>query len=85
MWPAGPRSRPCWICPLNRWLAVLVSKGATENATVVKELLEDLVARGVNPDRKRLFIIDGTGWLEMASTGYIGCAVEIMIKTAIGI
>ena len=30
-----------------------IREGATENATVVKELLEDLVARGVNPDQKR--------------------------------
>jgi transposase-like protein len=34
-------------------------QGATENTTVVKELLEDLVARGLNPDRRYLFVIDG--------------------------
>lgn len=34
--------------------------GATENTTVVKSLLEDLVDRGVRPDRKRLFVIDGS-------------------------
>jgi len=28
-----------------------IREGATENAAVVKELLEDLVARGVNPDQ----------------------------------
>ena len=27
-----------------------IREGATENATVAKELLEDLVARGVNPE-----------------------------------
>lgn len=37
-----------------------ISEGATENAVVVKELLEDLVARGVTPGRKRLFVIDGS-------------------------
>lgn len=34
--------------------------GATENTTVVKSLLEDLVDRGVRADRKRLFVIDGS-------------------------
>lgn len=38
-------------------------QGASENATVVKELLEDLVARGIKPaaagGRRRLFVIDG--------------------------
>lgn len=34
--------------------------GATENSTVVKGLLEDLVERGVTPDRRRLFVIDGS-------------------------
>lgn len=34
--------------------------GASENAIVVKELLEDLVARGIRPGRRRLFVIDGS-------------------------
>ena len=34
-------------------------QGATENTTVVKELLEDLVARGLDPERRYLFVIDG--------------------------
>ncbi len=37
-----------------------IAEGATENAVVVKGLLEDLVERGVKPGRKRLFIIDGS-------------------------
>ena len=37
-----------------------ITEGATENAVVVKELLADLVARGVKPGRKRLFVIDGS-------------------------
>ena len=37
-----------------------LSEGATENAVVVKELLADLVARGVKPGRRRLFVIDGS-------------------------
>jgi putative transposase len=34
-------------------------QGATENTTVVKDLLEDLVVRGLNPERRYLFVIDG--------------------------
>jgi len=37
-----------------------LADGATENAVVVKGLLEDLVARGVSPEQRRLFIIDGS-------------------------
>jgi len=36
-----------------------VMEGATENATVLKGLLESMVERGVKPNRKRLFVIDG--------------------------
>src|SRR5262245_11409308 len=36
-----------------------VRDGATENAAVVTALLEDLVSRGVDPKRCRLFVIDG--------------------------
>jgi putative transposase len=35
-------------------------EGASENAMVVKDLLEDLVARGIRPGRRRLFVIDGS-------------------------
>ncbi|MGC1724868.1 MAG: transposase [Candidatus Acidiferrales bacterium] len=41
-------------------------QGATENTTVVKSLLEDLVARGLKPDRRYLFIIDGAKALRAA-------------------
>lgn len=37
-----------------------IKEGASENATVVTDLLEDLVARGVKPGRRRLFVIDGS-------------------------
>jgi putative transposase len=36
-----------------------LAAGASENATVVKELLEGLVARGLDPREPRLFVIDG--------------------------
>lgn len=41
-------------------------EGATENAEVAKALLEDLVARGVSPFPKRLFVIDGSKALRKA-------------------
>ena len=40
--------------------------GASENAEVVKGLLEDIVARGVKPGRRRLFVIDGSKALRVA-------------------
>jgi transposase-like protein len=49
-----------------------IREGATENATVTKELLEDLVARGVNPDQKQLFVIDGSKALRAAINAVFG-------------
>jgi putative transposase len=43
-----------------------LTDGATENAAVVKQLLEDLVSRGIEPKRKRLFVIDGSKALRSA-------------------
>jgi len=37
-----------------------IADGATENAAVVKDLLESMVERGVKPGVKRLFVIDGS-------------------------
>jgi len=37
-----------------------LADGATENAVVVKGLLQDLVERGVSPKNRRLFVIDGS-------------------------
>ena len=34
-------------------------EGATENGTVVRDLLTEVVARGLDPKRRRLFVIDG--------------------------
>ena len=41
-------------------------EGASENAIVVVGLLEELVERGVKPDRRRLFVIDGAKALRKA-------------------
>jgi len=47
-------------------------EGATENATVVKELLEDFVSRGIDPKRKKLFVIDGSKALRSAIDSVFG-------------
>ena len=49
-----------------------IREGATENATVVKELLEDLVGRGLKPEQKRLFVIDGSKALRTAINAVFG-------------
>jgi transposase-like protein len=41
-------------------------EGATENATVVKDLLTNIVSRGLDPKRRRLFVIDGSPALRAA-------------------
>jgi transposase-like protein len=43
-----------------------VREGASENAVVVKDLLESLVERGVKPGRRRLFVTDGSKALRTA-------------------
>lgn len=48
--------------------------GATENAVVVKALLEDLVERGLRPERRRLFVIDGSKALRSAISAVFGPA-----------
>ena len=47
-------------------------EGATENAVVVTGLLEDLVERGVQPARRRLFVIDGSKALRQAIDAVFG-------------
>jgi transposase-like protein len=49
-----------------------LAEGATENAVVVKGLLEDLVERGVKPGRRRLFVIDGSKALRKAIDAVYG-------------
>jgi transposase-like protein len=46
--------------------------GATENAAAVEDLLQQLVARGVNPKAKRLFVIDGAKALRAAISKVFG-------------
>ena len=49
-----------------------LAEGASENAVVVKGLLEDLVERGVDPSRRRLFVIDGSKALRKAIDAVFG-------------
>lgn len=47
-------------------------EGTTENTTVVRALLADLVDRGLSPDRPVLFAIDGAKALRKAITAVFG-------------
>jgi putative transposase len=46
--------------------ALGLREGSSENAIIATELLQDLVARGVKPDQRRLFVIDGSKALRAA-------------------
>ncbi|MDA1104962.1 MAG: IS256 family transposase [Gemmatimonadetes bacterium] len=43
-----------------------VRQGASENAALTRALLEDLVERGLDPARRRLFVVDGAKALRKA-------------------
>lgn len=47
-------------------------EGATENAAVAKALLEDLVGRGLDPQRRYLFVVDGAKALRCAIDAVFG-------------
>ncbi|HEV2690828.1 MAG TPA: transposase [Bryobacteraceae bacterium] len=47
-------------------------EGATENAEAAKDLLQHLVEHGVDPTRRRLFIIDGSKALRTAINAVFG-------------
>jgi len=49
-----------------------IQQGATENAAAVEDLLAQLVARGVDPKAKRLFVIDGAKALRAAINKVFG-------------
>ncbi len=56
----------------GRKIILGLRQGATENATVCKDLLTDLVSRGVSNDRPTLFVIDGAKALRSAVTDVWG-------------
>jgi putative transposase len=49
-----------------------IQQGATENTAAVEDLLQQLVARGVDPKAKRLFVIDGAKALRAAINRVFG-------------
>ena len=49
-----------------------LQEGATENAAAAKALLERLVAQGVDPEKRLLFVIDGSKALRAAITAVFG-------------
>ena len=51
-----------------------IQEGATENAAAAKDLLQGLVERGVNPARRRLFVIDGSKALRTGINAVFGSA-----------
>src|SRR6201998_3363338 len=54
-----------------------IRQGATENATVVGELLADLVERGLDFSEARLYILDGGKALSAAVKKYAGESASI--------
>ena len=52
-------------------------QGATENATVCKALLEDLVERGLDCERRYLVVIDGSKALRAAVAKVFGAQAEV--------
>ena len=52
-------------------------QGATENATVCTALLEDLVARGLDPEQRYLFVLDGSKALRAAVEKVFGSRAEV--------
>lgn len=52
-------------------------QGATENTVVVKDLLEDLVTRGLAAERRYLFVIDGAKALRAAIERVFGERAEV--------
>jgi len=52
-------------------------QGATENAVVVKELLEDLVERGLDSKRRYLFVLDGSKALRAGIERVLGSQAEV--------
>jgi len=54
-----------------------IRQGATENATVVGDLLSDLLQRGVDFSQPRLYVVDGSKALYSAIRSYAGEAAFI--------
>jgi putative transposase len=59
---------------LGRKIVLGMRQGATENGTVVGELLGDLLARGVDFTQPRLYVADGSKAIHTAIRNYAGGA-----------
>lgn len=49
-----------------------IAEGGSENSVVVKSLLQDLIARGLDPKRPRLYVLDGSKALHKGVTDVFG-------------
>lgn len=65
------------VDPMGKKHLLGVREGASENAVVVSALLEDLVARGLSPRQRRLFVIDGAKALRAAIERVFGGRVSV--------
>ena len=65
------------VDPMGKKHLLGVREGASENAVVVSALLEDLVARGLSPRQRRLFVIDGAKALRAAIERVFGGRVAV--------
>ncbi len=54
-----------------------IAEGATENAATVQALIDNLIARGLDPEIPRLFIVDGSRALSKAIRNTFGIAAAI--------
>ena len=63
--------------PLTRKHVLVIREGATENAEAAKDLLEHLVSQGVDPSRRRLFVIDGSKALRTAINAVFGAETPV--------
>ena len=52
-------------------------EGTTENATVTADLLRDIIARGVSPDERVLFVIDGGKGIRKAIRACFGASAWV--------
>jgi putative transposase len=65
------------ICQDGRKTILGIRQGATENATVVGELLGDLIDRGLDFSEPRLYVLDGGKALRTAVRKYAGESAPI--------
>lgn len=54
-----------------------IREGATENGAACRDMLQNLVERGLDPERERLFVIDGSKALRSAIQAVFGAQVPV--------